>query len=597
MIRRALLAVVACSSAPSPTPAPTPAPPVTPAPVVARGREIVATTLQACARTRAGTIACWGEDAAKSEVGIDHVVGLAFGGADSCAWRDDGSVWCQGLLAADHAWRAVAGIDHVVELAGDDALFCARRASGEVACWQHAFDTPENKAAPPTFTPLAIADAVEIAVARDVGCARHQTGEVTCWTGSAPSAFVTVGAARGATSLAGGSVEHVAGGGEPRFAAVLPGGRATGWLGDDKATAWTVPALPPGTTRFALGSDGACAIGQTVTCWEYDLFKHTVTKPHEIPGTAGMTDVAVGQDVICGRTHDDRVACWGAREALGTGTPRLVTTPTDVPGLDDAVQIATNAHQTCARRKSGAIACFAADPPVDVPGITDAVDVAMIDSLACARTKGDKLACWTYDEQGTPSPVRAGKPDEFPEPDAWSSSVTRTSWSCSRTGKRFHCSYKWAGRHVDDAEEGDLPELATALDKLGDIVQMQFHASHLYARTAKGQLFVRDLEGQAMDLMFDDVVALSHGAEATLNGEPICAVRKSGEVTCWNNDDVDKRTTVPGVSDARGMAGADYHACVVKASGRVACWGDRERLGVGDHRTVQAATKIDGVDL
>ncbi|HUJ59302.1 MAG TPA: hypothetical protein VLX92_12440, partial [Kofleriaceae bacterium] len=565
-----------------------------------------------------GQVACWGFLGSNATLrpvtatGLDHVAGVAAGGRETCAWRDDGTATCWRHGAP---YQALGGIAHVVEVAGDEQVWCARSADGHAGCWVR---DPADTAPPaPVATPIAgLTDAVELAVAGPTACVRRATGEVACWSISAtPGVGVTatrrgtVAAARGATTLMGGG---------ERFAAVTPGG-VVAW--SDSLTPETLPPLPADTTRVAIAARGGCAIGRTVTCFDADH------PPHEIEGLAGAREVVIGDDTVsCARTADGHAACWGYINRLGAGEDLATPDPVLVLGIADAVEIAAD-DTTCARRASGHVACWGmryyADPkdrdkvplpvatrPYEVPGITNAVALEVERDRGCAKLASGKTACWDWTAPRTGDGWRAPTiyarpPREMTvlrgEPRSWGGSVYRQSESCTRHGRGVRCEVHFAGRHG----EPDVPEPDPVLAGIPDIVDLQLPDSGsagAYVVRGDGQvLFIDDGfgAGEATPIAVGDATALAAGAWLTGLGTQSCALRKTGAVACWvdpRNDPTIRE--LPGIRDAVQLVGhVGTHSCARLKAGQVMCWGERDHLGDGAGIIVDRPRTVAGVAL
>jgi hypothetical protein len=594
-------------------PAPIVVPPVVPAiapaaPVVVTRGTLAVSRGTVCARTADAGMACWGDAGPPRVVaGLGHVAGVAASAFELCAWRDDGRATC-GIEKP----RVIAGVDHVVELAGGIVLMCARHHGGHVACW--AREMKDDTAPLVIHEVPQLDDAVEIAVAGEVACARRADHSVTCWDGASPAAgaLAAVPAAAGALSLSGGG-EH--------FAAVTAAG-AVGWSADDKRTPWRLPTLPAGTTRVALGPDLACALGAGVTC--FDIDKRGTGAPHEMPGLAGATDVAIGTAVACARTADGHAKCWGYVDRLGTGETLEQRDPVDVAGLTDAVQIDAEST-TCARRATGRVVCWGermpGDPsdrdaarrpldlaPVDV-GIEHATDLEVGVASACARLAGGSTVCWGWkpprSDTAWPKPtVVAAIPEGMDHlrgaPQTWGSSVQRESWACTRKGKgKLSCMDHFAGRHGEPDEPMHDPDLE-ALDDVGDLllpgedrVVYVLHTTGVVESNA-GRDF-HPVDGLA------DIAQIVRGSGPFGFPAPICARRKSGAVVCWTDPLRPDTFRTLSITDATQLVAPDdnepSHVCALRATGRVSCWGDRDYLGDGHGSWTDTPVVVPGVAL
>ena len=92
------------------------------------------------------------------------------------------------------------------------------------------------------------------------------------------------------------------------------------------------------------------------------------------------------------------------------------------------------------------------------------------------------------------------------------------------------------------------------------------------------------------------VIGLDDAIDVTAGDWHTCALRSTGEVSCWGrnrdgqlgNDDMGVDSYVPvsvrGISDAVSVSANGEHSCAVHATGEVSCWGDnwQGELGTGN---------------
>ena len=140
-----------------------------------------------------------------------------------------------------------------------------------------------------------------------------------------------------------------------------------------------------------------CAIGYAdpAQCMYVDGDR---TRVVDVPGTEGAVDVAVSEDRGCALFGSGAVACFGF-EGEGTTSASLVT------GLDDVYELAVGGELVCGRSEGGTVSCARGQEVFDVDGVDDAVELAVGAERACARTAGGELACWTAS-----SPIAARVP-------------------------------------------------------------------------------------------------------------------------------------------------------------------------------------------
>ena len=133
---------------------------------------------------------------------------------------------------------------------------------------------------------------------------------------------------------------------------------------------------------------------------------------HEVPLSAGATDVAVGTRHACATTGDGAVLCWGANWAaqLGNGTWSESLIPIKVIDLNGASKLVSGDNHTCALVTGGGIKCWgingegelgdgfmywASPTPVNVVGLSiGVVDLASGYMHTCAITSTGGVKCW-----------------------------------------------------------------------------------------------------------------------------------------------------------------------------------------------------------
>lgn len=543
--------VVACQPAgrgvPDPDPTPTtiaPPPAVKPPPAPARmaptrGHVSVGDD-DPCVRTATEGVACWGPSSRPVVVpGFAHVAGMVRG---LCAWTTSGEVWCRGGGGVP---AKIAGIDDAVELAADTDIVCARRRTGRVACWRGL-----DKPATAVTDTVGVAGAKEIAVAGGTACLRDDT-RVACWDpGDNAPALREIPEAAGATSIAAG---------RSTFVALRAGKPAVAWLVPHVPVA--LPALGGDVFQVALGGEQACALGNTVHCWD-------TAKPatlHEVPGLAGANEIAVGWSAACAQVGD-RALCWGSVGSLGDGAARDSSAPTTlVTGLTDAVKLTSNidAERTCARRATGTTVCWGTRERTH----TDSVPVVGSMKIALGATR------------------------------TWSGSHGRGAWTCSRDGQKVSCEQTVYGRH--DEVSTDPDDSWGNLDDARDIRMPSNGTGSTCVAGGDGEVRCFEASLGATDAVtipgVRDVIQLAG------TGEQTCALEVSGIVKCWNERERryngGKVEQLPGVKNVVEIASGSAHMCVRYRNRTVGCWGLRSLLGDGSDDHQDAPIVVPGVTL
>lgn len=286
--------------------------------------ELAIGTSSACARTAAGTVACWGDN--------------AFGQLGALARRSAAALPVRGLTDATR-----------LSIQSEDA--CALRATGDTVCWGvNASVRAVDPAARVTSTTTAvtargITDAVELGVAAGHWCALLPTAVVRC-----------VG-----LDMAGPREET---------------------LGIDSSG--PAPASSPELTsvdQMTTGSGHSCfRVADRVRCFGLG---HTLAEEIETWNTGGagaltgITQIAGGRAHVCARTSDAAVWCWGEQNAGQIlFTPRAgALNAAAKRSTSDVVEIVAAGDRNCARSSAGQVVCWGAGSGAE--GVDSNVDTTV----------------------------------------------------------------------------------------------------------------------------------------------------------------------------------------------------------------------------
>lgn len=299
------------------------------------------------------------------------------------------------------------------------------------------------------------------------------------------------------------------------------GRRDTGFSVEDGAAA-------DGHRRLALGRDHTCVLRRdsTVRCGGYG----SGAEAEDPPG--GFKAIAAGGDNSCGIRLDGAVLCWGAGSELSDKAPGGVFTSIDV-----------HATHACAVRSDGELVCWGSicDWVPDGEGRRrcEAEDIAEIGQdgrspvpegrykrvsigykVTCAITERDEISCWSWDPEY--------EVDDPPE---------------------------GAHRSVD---VGVLEACAAPVE--GD---MECWHWRLYS----GSFLDDPPAGQFVALSVD---------------ETLCALHRSGGISCWGGDPSDEDLRVFDAPSGTyvDVATSRTRACGLTSDTQVVCWGEYEGQSV-----------------
>jgi len=144
------------------------------------------------------------------------------------------------------------------------------------------------------------------------------------------------------------------------------------------------------------------------------------------------------------------------------------------------------------------------------------------------------------------------------------------------------------------------------------VVQIVAGRHHSCALVANGWVYCwgRNLSGQlgdgttnAQSLTPVRVSDLTNVTHISANRDSSCAVRSSGRVFCWgNNQDgqlgdgttTDRRSPVRvrDLTSVTQVASGNNHSCALRSSGRVFCWGQNGQRQLGDGTTTNRLTPV-----
>jgi alpha-tubulin suppressor-like RCC1 family protein len=536
-----------------------------------------------CFRTRAGGVMCWNEhDELVTVPGIAAARDVAAWGGTGCAIVGAGNVACWdhrnfGPASKVPAAVPVRGITNAVQIAAGGGLACAVLRNRRVTCWSGKFEghprmprSPQEMLAHPDpiiVRPVAgIADATGVIVTTTDACALRASGAVACWNRD--------------------------------LATVRPVARAMATL--------------IGVTALAGAGHHACALlgAREIACWGTNLWGElgngwstSRSIPIDVPGMTDVVALSAGfRDSYCALRRSGRLTCWGGPpQAMHSPDPRRAASfapevPLEVAGLPAIVD--------------------AAGDPVDARGAVwarteggyarKAVPASSTASQYCAIARGGQLWCWRFARPGaervppvdlTPAAVQA-----IPDAVAVADGANR---SCAlRATGNISCLFgddRLAAEPIDVRGITDAIRLAVGQSYLvsDDCAVRKDRSVWCWRWSAPSDRQPRDmaLARAPAAVGVDDAVAIGVGSDAA------CAVRATGGVACWGNNDRGqlgdgevrghtRPAPVRDLRDAVAIVVGNKHACALRRTGHVACWGDTSGGAVGTFTTTWIATPV-----
>lgn len=340
--------------------------------------QIAAGPSMTCGTTSAGTVRCTDPvGSATLAPTLQNPTQIALGFAHSCARLRDGTIRCWGHNACGQcgddttisreAPVQVEGLEHVAEIDVGDAHSCARMEDATIRCWGANDDGELGQGATNRQRPAMLPgfdNVTSIALGAAHTCVRRADASVWCW----------------------GRNDH-------------------GQVGDGTVVSRRVPVRVRGVdhaARVFATNDRTCAVTEdgTLWCWGANYDGRTgrqrnTLAPTRVAGITGVAEVAGHEacvtleganvptchQLLCARTIDSRVRCWGGSvDRLQPRAPGPIPEP--IEGLSAVREIsASGDHEfrmnVCARSESGDVSCWVYDH-YTVRDVTDRRSVAPV---------------------------------------------------------------------------------------------------------------------------------------------------------------------------------------------------------------------------
>ena len=514
-----------------------------------------------------GRTQCWGDSLFQHGTSVaqpvrvpaaDGATHISVGFQLACAVLPSGEVVCWG----DGKVEELPGVDDAVEVeVGTSGTYVVRRGGGV-----QAFDGRDPK----SLLPLRLEEVVSVASGLVHDCALHRSGEVTCW-----GSFDLLGA--------GSLPEDI----DPdRYMAMTTKGVKVKHLSD--------------AVQITASYGATCAVRRAgdVVCWgnldrtRDDLRSTTV--PVRVPGIEDAVEVTLNEgdinhDLGCVVRAGGALACWGdgTRGATGSGDPTRRDVA-EVKGILDGVAVAAGMETACALRAREAM-CWGSgrrgalgngtlgDPrrPARVPGVSGAVAVGLGEGYSCALDGTGQITCWGDPAAYTTVTKRGVPPRVISKGSPFKSLFASRASICALDDKGVATCFDPVGVQPKET-----------LSALGPLLSIRRDDPVSVALSRSGQvvLFARGGASKQPVTGVSDAVSV---AQSTGYGEIVCAVRRSGRVSCavYSKDLFDsaaparqpapRALDVAGISDATAIVFGGPDFCVLRKNGDVACFSAR----------------------
>jgi hypothetical protein len=338
----------------------------------------------------------------------------------------------------------------------------------------------------------------------------------------------------------------------------------------------------------------------------------------------------------CARLSDGSVRCWGsdASGELGNGAGAASVRPAEVPGLAGVVDIASNISNACALLSDKTSRCWGsnyfkqiaatgdvAETPTPVGG-TGVLRISDSGNHLCVLSEGGKLQCRgsnTFGELGNGSTVESSA---FVSVQGFASTPSdvqcASTHSCALLSNgTISC---WgAGEYRNGSSSSELTR-PKQVPGVGDVIQLSLGATHscalrkdgivlcwgsdFYGTLGRGVLVTGDDGAPAPVKNLGDVESISSGVRH------VCAVKKDKSLWCWGTNDfgqlggecgqlgtcqateegtryIAQPVKVPLDNVAEVVAGYNQ-SCARTADNKVLCWGKNDAGQLGINKVSEA---------
>jgi alpha-tubulin suppressor-like RCC1 family protein len=355
---------------------------------------------------------------------------------------------------------------------------------------------------------------------------------------------------------------------------------------DGPATDATIPKVQ--VVQIGVADEFACGrrVDGTVMCWGRghegrlgDNLERGSSQPVLVKDLDDATDLSVGDDHACAVKKDGTVVCWGENDArqLGDGSQTNALVPRQVVNLSGVAKVAAGGEHTCALKTDGTVQCWGDNnsgelgdnttafhaTPAAVPGLADVTQIEVVHEATCALVKSGDVYCWGDNSEGLSGLGTSG---------ATSNTLVPTKVpDLSGVAYLGHGASAWHFCAV-----------------------LTSGAARCWGDANSGQ--IGNAMGGEMQSKPTAVVGLTDAAKITMGASFTCALRKTGEVSCWGtngwgqlgqgNTNPPGGTNVPvpvaGLTGIEQVEGGLDFACALHTGGeRISCWGSNRWGSLG----------------
>ena len=163
---------------------------------------------------------------------------------------------------------------------------------------------------------------------------------------------------------------------------------------------------------------------------------------------------------------------------------------------------------------------------------------------------------------------------------------------------------------------GAGPTVPVAVIGVNDATQITASGAHTCAlreggtitcwgNNSRGQLGNGQIGPGAGSTVPVEVLGINDATQITAGGGNTCALRQDGTITCWGNNDsgqlgngtTDYSSAVPvevqGVNDATQITAGVGHTCALRQTGTITCWGNNDSGQLGNGTTDSSSVPVE----